>query len=125
MARLRDTVRDLSPRQPMAAKKGLVILIPYFGPWPPWFRFFLESCRWNYAVNWLVYTDNEAPENAPSNVRFVRTPLREYLERISDALAIKLSWNDATKLRDVRPALGFVHEKEIRQYSNFGYGEID
>ena len=45
-----------------AALASVLILIPWFGPWPPWMRFFLESCRWNSTINWLLIGDAEPPK---------------------------------------------------------------
>ena len=31
-------------------KHKIAILIPYFGEWPAWIDFFVESCRWDPVV---------------------------------------------------------------------------
>ena len=39
----------------------LLFLIPYFGRWPFWMPFFLQSCRFNPDVQWLFFTDCGTP----------------------------------------------------------------
>lgn len=109
----------------IVGSKKTLLLMPYFGKWPEWFPLFLESCRWNSQFNWLFFTDCGIPDDVPSNVRFVQISFDSYLDYASKRLGIKLNYNDSYKLCDLRPALGFIHEEELHNYRNFGYGDID
>jgi hypothetical protein len=103
----------------------IIILIPYFGRWPFWFTLFLKSCEYNDKIDWLFYTDCEIPEEHPKNTRFVSSTFLEYKERISKTLAINFSPESPYKLCDIKPALGLIHEKEIRAYDFWAFGDID
>ncbi len=38
--------------------KSIIIIIDYLGgKWPEWFPLFLESCRKNPDISWLIHTD--------------------------------------------------------------------
>lgn len=106
-------------------KTSLVILIPYFGVWPEWFDLYLLSCQKNPDVDWLFYTDCPVPPNVPQNVRFVHTSFSSYQQMVSDRLGISFSPSSPYKLCDLKPALGFIHEQDIKGYDFFAVGDID
>jgi len=106
--------------------RSLVLITTWFGPWPAWINFYLESCRRNEDVNWLIFTDQEPPENRPPNVDFVHTSTRALLDRIGGVIGLDLSGIDqAYKLCDLRPAFGHAFEAEIAPYTNYGFADLD
>lgn len=106
-------------------KHSIVILIPHFGPWPSWINFFVESCRANRSIDWILFSDAEPPENRASNVRHVRITFEDYREVVSRALGIRVGADEPYKLCDVRPALPFVHADLVRAYDFAGFGDLD
>lgn len=105
--------------------KKIIILIPYFGRFPEWFAFYLESCRWNSTINWLFFTDCSLPENPPENVSFIQMTFQEYRQLVSKRLGINFTVESPYKLCDVRPAYGFIHQEHLNGYDYFGFGDID
>jgi hypothetical protein len=99
--------------------------MPYFGQWPFWMPFFLQSCRFNPSVDWLLYTDCQPLDHCPENVRVVQISLNDYCRKVSTKLSIDFSPTKAYKLCDIRPALGLIHEDELRAYHFWGFGDID
>ena len=108
-----------------ATLPSVLIIIPWFGPWPAWMRFFVESCRWNPTVDWLLLSDAQPPEHLPPNLRVVTTKFEDYRELIARRLDIRPAWADAYMLCDLKPALGFIHQSEIAGYDYWGYGDLD
>jgi hypothetical protein len=104
---------------------SLVVVIPYFGRWPEWIDFFVESCRWNPDITWLMPTDCGPPANTAPNVRFVPTSFADYCARVSGRLGIRFQPSSAYKLCDLKPALGHVHADEIAGFSHWAYGDVD
>ncbi len=100
-------------------------LIPYFGAWPFWFPFFLESCRRNPTIDWLLFTDCPIPEDAPGNVRFIEIDFAAYCEQVSTRLGIAFRPDAAYKLCDIKPALGFIHAEHLQGYDFWAFGDID
>jgi hypothetical protein len=105
--------------------KPLILLAQWFGPWPEWMNFFIESCRWNVDIDWLIFTDQDAPENQIPNVRYRKTRFAEHRAQIGDAIGIDLDHVEPYKLCDLKPALGFVFDEETHGYRNYGHCDID
>lgn len=103
----------------------LIMLIPYFGKWPPWINLFMASCRTNPDVVWRFYTDCGAPENLPDNVEIVETSFTDYTAFAAARLGTPFAPTDPYKLCDLKPALGYVHESDIAGYEFYGFGDID
>jgi hypothetical protein len=106
-------------------KHKLAILIPYFGDWPEWIDFFVESCRWNRGIEWFLFNDRPPPNNRSSNVHHVRTSFPDYRRELSDALGVEVGAEVPYKLCEVRPALPFVHRDLVRRFDFVGTGDLD
>jgi hypothetical protein len=106
-------------------QKSIIFLMPYFGCFPEWFTFYLESCRWNPTIDWVFFTDCTIPENTPDNVRFVQISFEEYQKLVSERLDIKFKPESSYKVCDIRPAFGQVHQEYIEGYDYFGFGDVD
>jgi hypothetical protein len=103
----------------------VAILIPYFGKWPAWIDFFVESARANRTIDWILFSDAQPPENRAPNVRYVTISFDDYKARLSEAFGHDLSAIHPYKLCDFKPALPFVHEKLVRGYDFVGFGDLD
>ncbi|WP_342743073.1 DUF6625 family protein [Methylobacillus rhizosphaerae] len=101
------------------------IIIPYFGNWPFWMPVFLESCRYNSTIDWLIYTDCTIPKNCPDNVKVIQVSFRAYCTYLSSRLQMDFYPDSAYKLCDIKPMLGHVHHDEIAGYDFWGFGDID
>jgi len=104
---------------------SIAIVIPYFGKWPEWIDFFIESCRYNPTINWIFYTDCEIPKNIPDNLIFNRLTFDEYKALLQRKLNINTKNITPYKLCDYKPTYGFVHKKDLEEYDFFGFGDID
>lgn len=104
---------------------SIILLVPYFGKWPGWFDYFLLSCEFNPSIHWQFYTDCGIPKHAPKNVRFQSISFVDYKKKVSDALNINFNPDSAYKLCDLKPALGFIHEEDIKGYDFWGFSDID
>jgi hypothetical protein len=106
-------------------KPSIAILIPYFGDWPVWIDFFIESCRWNSDIDWILFNEHPPPENRARNVRHVTVSFDEYKDIASDALGLQLTGEDFYKLCDLKPALAYVHRDFVSDYDFVGFGDLD
>src|SRR5260370_1451362 len=109
----------------MSSYPRMMILIPWFGGWPAWTGLFLESCRWNPAVNFTLVTDAGERDDVPPNVNILQIEFPDYRRRISERLGLRLAWTEPYKLCDLKPALGHIHEDLIQGYDFWGYSDID
>lgn len=101
------------------------MLCCYFGKWPPWINFFVESCKWNPDVRWRLYTDCGEPANKADNVEYVPISFSDYKALVRRRLDCAFDPTDPYKLCDLKPALAFIHEQDVTGYPFFGYGDID
>lgn len=101
-----------------------ICLSSYFGHWPFWFPFFLESCRSNPGIHWILHSDCGIPENAPPNVTLVETSFDDYCRQVSSALGIDFAPTNPYKLCDLKPALGLVHQEELKKYDFWAFGDL-
>lgn len=101
------------------------IVIAYFGKWPEWIDFFLESCRYNPTIDWILYTDCGVRDRSPSNVKYKPMSFSEYKRLAESKLSIDCSQMTPYKLCDFKPAYGYVHEEDLKGYDFFGFGDID
>jgi hypothetical protein len=119
-----DTSDQFGPRT-HAPVPSICLVIPYFGKWPFWLPFFLKSCGQNPSIAWHLHTDCGIPANVPSNVRITETSYAQYCARVSKALDIDFTPDNPYKLCDLKPALGFVHQDELKAFDLWGFGDID
>jgi hypothetical protein len=106
-------------------KPWLVLISFYFGRWPPWMNFFVESCKWNPGIRWLIYTDCGEPENSADNIKYVHISFDDYKAMARERLGIAFDPVHPFKICDLRPAFGLLHERDIAGYPFFGYSDID
>lgn len=109
----------------MTDKPSIRFLIPYFGCWPFWMPFFLQSCRRNPDIDWLFFTDCGLPENAPDNVRFIEMSFEAYCQLVSTRLGIEFYPVQPYKLCDIKPALGYIHADQLKGVDFWAFGDID
>lgn len=100
-------------------------LIPYFGRWPFWMPFFLESCRHNPDIDWLMFSDCGVPEELPPNVMIQEMSFEDYCALVSERLEIDFRPGSAYKLCDIKPALGYIHAEHLAGFDLWAFGDID
>jgi hypothetical protein len=103
----------------------LIMLCFYFGRWPAWMYFFVESCKWNPDIRWRFYTDCGEPENRAANIDYVPISFADYKALARVRLGIAFDPAHPYKLCDLKPALGFLHERDTVDFPFFGYGDLD
>jgi hypothetical protein len=105
--------------------KRIVKIVPYFGRWPEWINFYIESIKANPSVDWIIYTDCPDPQNRADNLTLKQMSFSDYKALVSDRLGIDFHPDNPYKLCDLKPMLGFLHEQEIAAYDYYAYGDID
>ena len=76
-------------------------------------------------MQWILFSDQEEPENRSSNVAHERIAFAEYRDLLSQALEIDLAALEPYKLCDLRPALPFVHSAMLRRFDFVATGDLD
>jgi len=100
------------------------VILPYFGKWPAWMRFYLAGCARNPEFNFLLVTDSgQVP--APPNVQFVQCELEHIRERVREKLGLSVPLRKPYKLCDLKPAFGLIFDDLLGGYEFWGTGDID
>ena len=104
---------------------SIMLVCPYFGGFPGWFPYFVESCRHNPTVDFCLYADADSPVELPPNLQIRKTTFAEYNAHVSDRLKISFEAARPYKLCDLKPATGYLHEDVFEGYDFWGYCDID
>jgi hypothetical protein len=82
-----------------ASPPSILMILTWFGAWPGWLRFFLESCRRNPTIDWAIWTDQSAPHDLPPNVRVSTLSFDAYRDLVARRLGLRLAGFTAMSAR--------------------------
>ncbi|MNQ28269.1 hypothetical protein D3C85_415430 [compost metagenome] len=103
----------------------IAFIVPYFGKWPVWFPAFLKSCEYNPTIQWIFFSDCEAPEKKPKNVDFYGSNLQDIKSLATTKMGFEVALNDPKKLCDLKPAYGDLFSNYLIDYDFWGFCDID
>jgi len=103
----------------------LALVQVWSGPWSPWINLYIETCRYNPEVDFLIFSDQPPPANRSGNVRFLPLTRAGLAARIRSHLKLKPWLDRAYKLCDYKPFFGLLFEKELAAYTHWGYCDED
>ena len=103
---------------------SILVIHPYFGKFPEMFPFWLESCKLNKDVDFLIVTDQHIASPA-SNIRVWNTTLPEIKKRAEDILKLPVWLEQPYKLCDFRPLFGQIFVEYACKYDFWGYCDCD
>lgn len=95
----------------------------YFGKLPNYFRLWLNSCKANPMVDFLLVTDNLVQEEGNICVR--NMSLQELEDLATQKLGIDVKINKPYKCCDFRPAFGVIFEDYLKGYDYWGHCDFD
>jgi len=104
--------------------KALRFIVPYFGKWPPWFPAFVLTAAHNSTVEWILFTDCQAPKSVPPNMRFVQMPLPQLNQLASSKLGLKINKGPYSQC-DMRPAFGVIFDEYLKDAEFWGHCDLD
>ena len=105
--------------------KNLVVIMPWYGGVPSYFKFYLNSLN-NVAFDTLLVSDcNFERLELPSNVRLVQMSMDEFRELASSKLGVEVKIDKPYKMCDFRPMFGLIFEDYLDGYRYWGYGDAD
>jgi len=103
--------------------KSIIVILPYFGPFPKQFQFWLQSAYNNPTIDFLILTDNEI--SSKDNINIVNMTFDELRQKIQSKFDFSISLSSPYKLCDYRGAYGYIFEEYISSYDYWGFGDID
>lgn len=103
---------------------SIIVIHPYFGKFPNTFPFWLESCKLNKTVDFLIVTDQEISVNSP-NITICKSNLYEIKSKIENICGFTVWLEKPYKLCDFRPLFGRLFDKYTNKYDFWGYCDCD
>ncbi|AVK60726.1 hypothetical protein C5Z25_02730 [Lactobacillus sp. CBA3605] len=103
----------------------IAFIIPYFGKFKNYFQLFLNSCKYNPNVDWLIFTDDHSNFDYPNNVVVYYTTFEEMKVKFRGEFDFPISLDRPYKLCDYRPSYGYVFEDYLTSYDAWGYCDTD
>lgn len=100
----------------------ILILIPYFGKFPNYFRETLLSMKNNAKIDWLFITDQVFDVDS-SNIIIVSKTFEEFKKMVKEKIGTDLA--SAYKICDYRPSFGIIFSEYIRNYDYWGHCDLD
>lgn len=105
--------------------KKILYIIPYFGKLPTLFPLWLESCRYNPTINWIIFTDDKTVYDYPNNVEVIYTTFQKIKKRVQELFDFPIALETPYKLCDYKVAYGDIFSNYIDGYDFWGYCDID
>lgn len=105
----------------------LVLISCYIGEFPPYFKLFLESCKWNPLIDWLIFSDFPPPNKMQlsENVMIKDITLARIRELAFKRIGKWINLDRPYKLCDFKPAYGVLFSEYISGYDYWGHCDID
>jgi hypothetical protein len=106
--------------------KSVAIVTCYFGSWPWYFPYFVHSCKFNPAIDFVIITDtDEEIYDKPENIKIIKSQLSVVAKMASQKLGFKVGIKEPYKLCDFKPAYGLLFPEILNEYDFWGHGDID
>lgn len=103
---------------------SIIVIHPYFGKFPNWFSFWLDSCRLNTTVDFLIATDQTITCSS-ENIYVWQTTLEEIKGRIETYTKMSVWLEHPYKLCDFRPLFKEIFKEYTSKYDFWGYCDSD
>lgn len=104
--------------------KKIIIILPYFGKLPNYFKFFLESCKKNDTIDFLIITDNTIKCDS-SNINIINCSFDEIKRKIQSKFQYEISLERPYKLCDYKLFYGYIFNEYISNYDFWGFCDCD
>ncbi len=107
--------------------KKIIIIVPYFGIFPGYFREWAFTAGYlnNQAIDFLLITDQTISFTLPDNILIWKQSFDEFKTRIQDKFDFTITIPTPYKLCDFKPAWGYILEDQLRDYDFWGNCDID
>ena len=103
----------------------ICFIVPYFGKLPAYFQIWLNSCKSNPTINWILFTNDKANYEYPTNVRVVYCSFEDIKSLIYKNFDFDIRIDTPYKLCDYKVAYGEIFSDYLKDYDFWGYCDID
>lgn len=103
----------------------ITFVLPYFGAWPHYWRFWAQSFANNPRLVVVILTDLPTPDYLPPNVVIWRITRDELIERIESVIGLPLQRHRLHKLCDYRPFFALAFPELVSNSKYWGWCDMD
>lgn len=105
----------------------VAIIIPFFGNLncKGYFQKFLDSCKENSKITWLIFTDDRTQYDYPENVKITYMSFETLKALVQNKFDFPIALPTSYKLCDFKPAYGEIFEEYITDYDWWGFSDTD
>lgn len=105
--------------------KRIAIIVFYFGKFPWYNDFFINSCYKNTTIDFLFFSDQFKVIKKNNNIKEIPFSVNDFNKLSSMKLGFKVELNNGLKICDFRPAFGLIFEDYLQGYDFWGYSDTD
>lgn len=103
----------------------ILFIIPYFGRFNNYFQLWLQSCKYNPTINWLILTDDKTAYDYPSNVHVVYTTFQEVVRQFQNCFDFPIELTQPYQLCEFKVAYGEAFANYAAGYDFWGHCDVD
>lgn len=100
-------------------------VVPYFGKLPKNFQIWLNSCKYNKNINWLIFTDDCTNFLYPDNIKVIYTKFDVIKKLIQKKFDFEVKIDSYWCLSLFKPAYGEIFEEYLKEYDFWGHCDVD
>lgn len=105
--------------------KKIVFICPYFGKLPDeQMVLWLNSCKYNPNIDWVIITDDHTTYNLPSNVSIKYYKFEDLKIFVQTKFDFKISLEKPYKLCDFKPVYGYIFQEIVEGYDYWGHCDM-
>lgn len=105
--------------------KKIIFICPYFGKMPKQqMELWIQSCRLNPSIDWLVVTDDRTEYLYPPNIKVKYCSFLEIKNYIQKKFDFQIQLETPYKLCDFKPAYGYIFSEFISEYDFWGHCDM-
>lgn len=105
--------------------KSICLIIIYLGKLPNYFNLWLNSCKYNETINFLLITNDMTKYKYPKNVKVIYSTLENIKFQIQKKFDFTISLETAYKLCDYKPAYGYIFSEYLKNFDFWGHCDLD
>lgn len=104
-----------------------IVFCPYFGKLPSYFNLWLNSCKYNKKIKFVVFTDDKTVKSLklPINVEIEYVSFAEFKNMIQNKFEFAISLKTPYKLCDYKPTYGYIFEDMLGKCKYWGFCDLD
>ncbi len=104
---------------------SICFVVLYFGHLPSYFQMWLNSCKYNPTINWILFIDDDTCYEYPENVKVVYLSFKEMQSFIQRKYDFHINLKTPYKLCDYKVAYGDIFHEYLKDFDFWGYCDID